>query len=84
MPRMSGKRRRPRLNDIGADELKKRHIKLPKPCGCSGSGGYRYQQYEGNYRVWLLATCNSCRRQKIWNDGNKMWMGVEPDKMVVV
>jgi hypothetical protein len=85
MPRWKGKRRRLRkMREIGEAELKKRRIKLPKPCGCSGSGGYRYQQYEGTYRMWLLATCGSCRRQKIWNDGVKMWAGLEPDKMVVV
>jgi hypothetical protein len=66
------------MREIGEAELKKRRIKLPKPCECSGSGGYHYQIHEGNYRVWLLATCNACRRQKIWNDGLKMWSIYEP------
>lgn len=72
------------MYDISENELKKKRIKLPRSCECSGSGGYRFQGYEGTFRVWLLATCNSCRRQKIWNDGTKLWMGVEPDKMVIV
>jgi hypothetical protein len=72
------------MQEVSEEYLKKRHIKLPKSCGCSGSSGYRYQEHEGNYRVWLLATCGSCRRQKLWNDGNRIWMGVEPAAMLVV
>jgi hypothetical protein len=72
------------MQEITDAELKKRHFKLPRPCECSGSGGYHYQTHEGVYRFWLLATCNACRRQKIWNDGVKMWAGLEPDKMAVV